>query len=87
MVGVVQHVWNETRPETMIILNFFQCIKCNVHDSDKTCRCWNYHIVFKECAKSVDQVGIMGEVFIVLADLIEGQSFDHLVTADTCSPF
>jgi hypothetical protein len=57
-----------------------------VHGSDKIHHRWHYRVVFKEYAKPIYQVEMMADVFTVLADLIEGQSFD-LVMANTFSSF
>jgi serine/threonine protein kinase len=50
---------------------------------EKNCRRSHYRVVFKECATPISQVRMMGDVFIVLADLIKGQSFNYILLAST----
>jgi hypothetical protein len=47
---------------------------------EKNCRRSHYRVVFKEYATPISRVRMMGDVFIVLADLMKGQSLvDHLM--------
>ena len=55
-------------------------IKYNALDPEKNCRRLHYRVVFKEYATPISRVTMMADVFIVLADLMKGQSLvDHLV--------
>jgi hypothetical protein len=58
-----------------------------VRAPDKTCHRMHYRIVFKEYATPLHKVKKMGEVFAVLADLMECQSFDSFAMAKTHSFF
>ena len=49
-------------------------IKHNVPDPEKNCHRLHYHVVFKEFTTPISQVTMMQDVFIVLADLMKGQS-------------
>jgi hypothetical protein len=55
---------------------------------EKDCRRSHYRVVFKEYATTISRVRMMGDVFIVLADLMKGQSFVvHLMMKNTFSFF
>ena len=46
-------------------------------DPEKNCRRLHYRVVFKECATPISRVTMMGDVFVVLADLMKGPSLER----------
>jgi hypothetical protein len=60
-------------------------IKYNALGPEKTHHRLHYRVVFKEYATPIYQVKMMSDVFTVLADLIKGQSFNHILMASTFS--
>ena len=55
-------------------------MKYNALDPENNCRRLHYRVIFKEYATPISQVTMMRDVFIVLADLMKGQSLvNHLV--------